>query len=179
MTDPTTSPFWRFSLDLYGQPDIAALCLALQDRHGADVNLVLYALWAGAACGARLDESALTKLETVLRPWRETVIGPLRQVRRHLKTGPPPTPDARTEALRDSVKAAELAAERIAQDLLFRTGALVPTERPIPAETAVTCAAANLRRVLGERVVGLEVVSLDQAALAAVRLAHDSHPAEP
>jgi len=49
--DRAGGAFWRFSLDAYGRPGVAAACLDLQDRHGCDVNLILYALWLGRAGG--------------------------------------------------------------------------------------------------------------------------------
>ena len=36
---------WDFSVELYARPGVAAACLALQDRAGADVCLLLAALW--------------------------------------------------------------------------------------------------------------------------------------
>ena len=45
------SAFWRFSLELYARDGVPAACLALQDREGADVNLVLLALWLGESGG--------------------------------------------------------------------------------------------------------------------------------
>ena len=40
-----SSPFWRFSLDFYRRPGVPEVCLQLQDAHGVDVNLLLFALW--------------------------------------------------------------------------------------------------------------------------------------
>src|SRR5947209_1662319 len=51
--------FWRFSLALYARPGIAEALIALQERAGYDVNLVLFALWAGAVLGVRLDAAGL------------------------------------------------------------------------------------------------------------------------
>lgn len=41
------SPFWRFALSFYGRPHVPAACLTLQYRHGVDVNVLLFLLWAG------------------------------------------------------------------------------------------------------------------------------------
>ena len=48
------TPFWDFSLAVYGRPGVAPACLALQQRHGADVNLLLFCAWFGAAHRGRL-----------------------------------------------------------------------------------------------------------------------------
>ena len=39
--------FWRFSLVFYERPGVADALIALQDRGGFDVNLILFALWLG------------------------------------------------------------------------------------------------------------------------------------
>ena len=39
------SPFWRFSLRFYRQPQVADACIALQEEAGVDVNLLLFLLW--------------------------------------------------------------------------------------------------------------------------------------
>ncbi|HKS89918.1 MAG TPA: TIGR02444 family protein, partial [Stellaceae bacterium] len=51
--------FWRFSLALYARPGVAEALIALQDRAGRDVNLMLFALWFGAVRGRRLDAARL------------------------------------------------------------------------------------------------------------------------
>ncbi len=51
-------PFWTFSLEFYGLPDVAPACLRCQDEAGADVNLILFVLWR-AASGVRVAEAEL------------------------------------------------------------------------------------------------------------------------
>lgn len=122
--------FWMFSLALYAEPDVAPCCIALQDGCGADVNLVLFALWA-ARRGARLTRADLAGVEAAVRAWRTGVVQPLRSARRALK--PAPTGfDPAAGALRDLVKAAELESERQQQ---ARMGPLLPpaTEAPSAA----------------------------------------------
>ena len=97
--------FWEFTLELYPEPGVAAACIALQDEHGADVNLLLFALWA-ASRGARLTSDDIRRVEAAVYDWRTGVVQPLRAARRALK------PFADAQALRENVKAAELEAER-------------------------------------------------------------------
>lgn len=113
----TGPDLWSFSLALYGAPGVADACLTAQHGHGADVNLLLWAVWL-AVQGHDLTADEVAEAETATRSWREEVVGPLRAVRRRLKTGPLPAPDAATESLRNQVKAAELAAEKLQQSLL-------------------------------------------------------------
>jgi uncharacterized protein (TIGR02444 family) len=128
--------FWRFSLRLYAQPAVAAACLALQDRHGSDVNLVLYAVWLGAGGRGRLTPGGLAAAEAAIAAWRETMIAPVRALRRRAK-GEAPT-------VYEALKTAELEAEHVAQDRLERL-APPPTAKAIPRDDA----AANLALYLG------------------------------
>jgi uncharacterized protein (TIGR02444 family) len=111
--------FWTFSLRFYQLPGVAESCIELQDRHGADVNLVLFALWA-AASGHQLDAEAIAAADRAARQWRETVTQPLRAARRALKTRPDRFDESDLTALRQQVMAAELEAERLQQGAMAR-----------------------------------------------------------
>lgn len=103
---------WRFALAVYGTNGVSQECLQLQERYGADVPVLLCALWM-ARRGSPLDRDTMARLIEVAGPWHMAVVKPLRAVRQRMKDGPPPAPNTRTDALRDAVKAAELTAERI------------------------------------------------------------------
>lgn len=112
---------WRFAVRLYGEPGISDLCLELQDRHGVDVPLLLWAAWVGVASGHALSTDELAAAEGAVRLWRRDVVAPLRAVRRRLKQGPLPiAPTAGSAALRDRLKTIELEAERLQLDALAR-----------------------------------------------------------
>ena len=78
------SDFWDFALGLYGQEAVAEACLLLQDRHGADVNLLLLACWL-ARQGRVVDVATARRLRAIALDWQVPVIRPLREVRRLLK----------------------------------------------------------------------------------------------
>jgi hypothetical protein len=42
------NPFWEYSLSHYVREGVADACLALQDGHGLDVNMLLYGAWLGS-----------------------------------------------------------------------------------------------------------------------------------
>lgn len=111
MSESAAAGFWRFSLAFYARPEVASACLMLQDRRGRDVNLLLYACWVGWSGRGRLDAAQLAALDRAIAPWRREVVEPLRAVRRALKTASQPD-------LLATVKAAELEAERVAQQKL-------------------------------------------------------------
>jgi len=118
------SDFWRFSLALYGRDGIPSACVALQDAHGLDVNLMLFALWL-ASKGRVLTTADLVAADAAVGEWRREAVIPLRGVRRFLKEAPEALDAAGVAALRTRVKAAELEAERLQQEALF---ALRPVE---------------------------------------------------
>lgn len=109
--------FWEFSLEVYARPGVAPACLRLQDRDGLDVNMALFAVWAGGARGV-LPEGALTQAVEQSGIWREGVVEPLRQARRSLKAPAVPVEVAGAATLRTRVKAAELAAEKLQQFMI-------------------------------------------------------------
>ena len=110
--------FWAFSLDFYSRPNVAASCLALQDDCGADVDVLLFALWC-ASRGHRLSTFELAGVDAAIDPWRKAVVQPIRLARRALKPAPPGSFDpAATAALREQLLSAELAAERLQQNAM-------------------------------------------------------------
>jgi uncharacterized protein (TIGR02444 family) len=157
--------FWRFSLALYARPAVAEALIRLQDRAGYDVNLILFALWAGAAHGVRLDAAAFAAAEATVADLRREIVEPLRAMRRRLKSDPADdVPD-----LRRRILGLELAAERRAQYRL--AASLLPgafgTDRFAAAD-------ANLVLYLGAEARSPEA-DLLRAALAALTRRGERH----
>lgn len=48
MSDAPSQSLWHALVRIYQQPGVEALCLRLQDEAGANVNLLLYALYCGS-----------------------------------------------------------------------------------------------------------------------------------
>src|SRR5438067_8224725 len=86
--DGSGEAFWRFSLALYARPGVAEALIGLQDRAGCDVNLILFALWAGAVRRVRLDAAALAGAEAAVGDLRGGIVERLRALRRRLKADP-------------------------------------------------------------------------------------------
>jgi uncharacterized protein (TIGR02444 family) len=114
------SPFWNFSLTVYGVSAVQDECLNLQDQFGLDVNLVLLCAFLGAVHGVALTSEDIASARREVRPWHEDIVKTLRVARRHLKTIELRDADAVKAAaqLRAQVKAAELESERIEQMML-------------------------------------------------------------
>lgn len=108
-------PFWDFSLATYGRDGVAEACLALQEAHGADVNILLFCAWAGCN-GVSLDRAQIEAACEAVRAWHEEVVRPLRSVRRRLKSALDGGPPSELQlALRTRVQKIEIDAERIEQ----------------------------------------------------------------
>jgi uncharacterized protein (TIGR02444 family) len=116
----TSSPFWTFSLKIYGMPGVPAACLALQDGSGAavDVNVLLYALYC-ARQGRQLGLDDVGRIVACAEAWRVGIVVPLRSARRALKDPPAGFDTPEVAALRQRVKAVELEAERLQQETLY------------------------------------------------------------
>src|SRR5688572_4026685 len=133
MGESADSAFWRFSLRVYGLPEVAPACLALQDEAGVDVNLLLFLLFL-AENGRAVARDDIVRLDRAIAPWRTEVVEPLRALRRRLKGGLGDVPAASSERLRTLVKKVELEAERIEQAQL--EGLVVTTGRRAAREEA-------------------------------------------
>ncbi|MEK9719734.1 MAG: TIGR02444 family protein [Quisquiliibacterium sp.] len=107
---------WQFSLRFYRAPGVAPACLALQDAHQVDVNLLLCLLWR-AAQGDCIDPDRLAKLESAVAGWRAQLVAPLRGLRRELKERSALTLPG-VAPLREKIKALELEAEHLQQQRL-------------------------------------------------------------
>jgi uncharacterized protein (TIGR02444 family) len=141
----TSAFFWSFSLSFYDQPGVSAAAIALQDRHGRDVNIVLYACWLGLSGRGRLDAADLARAEAVSAPWRDGVVEKLRQGRRAIKQA---NRDGSLSELYEAAKAVELGAERMAQR---RLAALAPAATARSPAARAADAAASLTLYLGEK----------------------------
>lgn len=104
---------WNFSLDLYDREGVASACLNLQDEFGFDVNLILFCLWFAEQHG-KVDQKLMRAAVQLSNDWRSDIVQPLRIVRRRLKAGA--NKSQAIDELREDIKAAELAAEKLQQE---------------------------------------------------------------
>jgi uncharacterized protein (TIGR02444 family) len=114
------SAFWRFSLRFYARDGVPTLCLALQDEHGVDVNLLFFIIFLSLH-GRRLSAVDVQHLHDTTAAWRERAVKPLRALRRDLKSGVAAMDSQVIEQLRGDIKRCELRAERMQQEMLERT----------------------------------------------------------
>ena len=144
------SPFWRFSLRIYGTPGVPAACLTLQDGSGVDVNVLLFGLFA-ASQGRQLAPADVTAIATAIEPWKLQAVVPLRGVRRFLKETPAGFEAQDIPALRQRVKMMELEAERLQQEVLFASWPMEALGVPAPATEAVQANVGAYAATLGAK----------------------------
>jgi uncharacterized protein (TIGR02444 family) len=156
--DAAAESFWRFSLMVYARPGVAEALIALQDRAGHNVNLILFGLWLGLCEVMPLDAVGLARAKAAIEPLDRDVVVPLRQLRRALKGHA--EPDIRD--LRRRVFALELAAERRAQARLATSVA----RRRKRAGDRHAIAEGNLRLILGGDFASAETALVLQSVAA-------------
>ncbi|WP_309605438.1 TIGR02444 family protein [Phenylobacterium sp.] len=104
---------WNWTLSAYARDGAPQACLTLQDVHGQNTSLLLWAVWAETDDARLLDRAA-----DVARRWEALALGPLRDIRRALKPAFTGVEDDARQGLREDVKAAELRAERVLLETL-------------------------------------------------------------
>jgi uncharacterized protein (TIGR02444 family) len=124
---PQSSPFWTFSLGFYRGAGVSEACLELQDNCGVDVNVVLFLLWM-ASQKRQLDVGEVKSLADKVRPWQADVIGPIRALRRRLKSDAPLLDKGSAELFRTKIKAVELESERLQQEAMYGLAASLATQ---------------------------------------------------
>jgi uncharacterized protein (TIGR02444 family) len=144
---------WRHCLVLYARPGVAARCLELQERCGADINLLLTAGWL-ASRGLRWRLRDVAALQALSAEWRERCLLPLRSVRRYARER------VGEGLLYNRLKEAELEAERhqlrLIEDWLLMN--------PPPASAAEDLVHRNLAQYLRRQLGVLSAADVAQLA---------------
>jgi uncharacterized protein (TIGR02444 family) len=109
---------WTFALSFYRREEVSKACLVLQERIGADVDVVLFGLFALLRKRVSLAAGEIRTIDALANDWRSEIVRPLRQLRTRLKSGPSPAPSASTDELRNRIKSIEIEAERIELGML-------------------------------------------------------------
>ena len=171
--------FWDFSLRLYRLPQVSDTCLTLQNVHGFDVNLLLFACWYGHTHGV-VSPALLAEVLQFSTHWSKEVVRPLRHARTWIK-GELAQPLSQVAALsgvaelREKIKAVELRSEQLQQHALerlaqesFRSHLSPRDQSPAPGAAAIahnllqlceastvplTPALADLLQILQEKAV--------------------------
>ncbi len=153
--------FWRTTLELYAREGVSPALIALQDRRGADVNLMLYCCWTALSGRGRLDAAGLRRAEAAISGWRDEVTLPLRALRTHIKGSPERWALEGAPEVRRGVLQAEIASERVTQGILEGMA-------PAPARSAGGREDARASLETYFEVLGVEPDEGDRAHLATI-----------
>jgi uncharacterized protein (TIGR02444 family) len=162
----TNEDLWTFSLRIYAGDGVASACLWLQDHRDADVNLLLYSCWLGSR-GIPLDGRSIATARQAVAPWAQQTVRRLRTIRRWIKEQvlvDDRQGDRDYIALRESIKAAELEAERLQQRMLAKlpTPAIDSEARVYDAVQVIT---ENSVRYLASLGAELDVALAERLAI--------------
>jgi len=159
--------FWEFSVHTYGLSGVSDACLTLQNRYGADVNMLLYCCWAGRIFG-KLDEESFQRASRFSRSWTSNVVSPMRSVRTWMKLDTAESkhaPPSMHAELRNKVKSIELEAEKLQQSVLESSLPKMPDGQMRNVLNQPDCAAANLRRYCQSEAMPIETSSAELLAI--------------
>jgi uncharacterized protein (TIGR02444 family) len=145
---PQANPFWTFSLGYYRGAGVSEACLELQDNCGVDVNVVLFLLWQ-ASQKRHVASADVKALADKVRPWQVEVIGPIRALRRKLKSDAPLLDKGSAELFRTKIKAIELESERLQQDAMVTLAAGLKNDSAPSAQAAARASIAAYESALG------------------------------
>jgi uncharacterized protein (TIGR02444 family) len=138
--------FWEFSLAYYSRETVAAACLSLQNRRGADVNILLLCCWL-ATLDLHLDESGLQAAIAAAEAWRRDVLEPLRGARRAAAERFPELAKADRQSIKHGLLSVELECEHIAQERIC--AAIAPLAATVEAPNARDIAGSSIEVYLG------------------------------
>ena len=154
------NPFWTYSYALHESDGVGPACIGLQDRHGFDVNLLLYCCWVAATGRGALERDGLEKARGTVQQWQNQVSTPIREIRRLLKTESLGVPTDLAQTFRKELMSVELASERVAQDALL---AIAPPPTDGDLETRSGVVRQNLVGYF--KMMGVEPDDTDKAAI--------------
>lgn len=149
---PAADAFWQFSLGVYSRPQVADLCLGLQDEYGFDVNIVLLCLWLAQVEGRTVGQTEILALRAGVADLNENLVWPIREARRKARTMTDAAPDPKAHAERREIyaglKAIELRGERLVQEALLECLGGDVTGSADPAEVAARASLENYRTAI-------------------------------
>lgn len=156
-------PFWDFALRVYRTPGVSAACLEVQERLGVDVNVLLFCCWLGESGRGAVSRATLAQARESVASWHESVVKPMRSVRRVLKDGIASAPSELAQALRAQIQAREIDAEHIEQLMLAASVAALGVTAGIAEDGRAEHAVSNVGIYVQS--LGVTPTASDRAAL--------------
>jgi len=146
------NPFWDYALAVYGGDGVSAACIALQDRHELDVNLLLFSMWAAHDGRPPLTPAEFDALFEVSERWNKEIVCEIRRLRALLSSGYGAVGERRRAAVRDAALTLEIDCEHVEMLALAETlGA--PLSRNVDPAEARSVAVSNMKAYFTRRAV--------------------------
>lgn len=108
-------PFWHFSLAVQEQEMAKQALLALQNKHGLNINLLLFCCWHAATNQGQLHKQEIKLLLNTIENWHESIVLKLRTIHERLK----PSNQIWANNARQEILAVEQMGEHIEQLMLI------------------------------------------------------------
>ena len=160
------NPCWDFALLIYRRDGVADACLALQESHGIDVNVLLFCCWLGESGRGGLSAKEMAQALALVDPWHQDVVRRLRAVRTGLKGGLGDIDVVYSDPLRGQIMASELDAEHVEHMTLWAAFER-PAADPMPSvEQRAKDAAGNV--ALYFDALGVKLAEAETAHLTAI-----------
>ena len=157
------NPCWDFALMVYRRDGVAEACLALQDSHGIDVNVLLFCCWLGESGRGGLSAKEMAGALALVDRWHRDVVRRLRAVRNRIKGGFGDIDVEYSDPLRGQIMATELDAEHVEHMTLMRAFARPAAEPMPPVAQRAKDAAGNVALyfdALGVKLAAAETAQL-------------------
>ena len=138
-------PFWSFSLETYGRPEIGSACLKLQEKLGVDVNLLLLCVWWSAQPRPDLDRETFGNIVERADAWHREVVLVMRAARRACKAGAASLTADEAKGLHRHVLASEIECEHGEQLIIARTAEELTAGRAPREDGRLAALHSNLR----------------------------------
>ena len=150
MTRLDPGAFWEFSLAYYSRERVSAACLSLQNRRGADVNILLFCCWL-ATLGQKIERGGLHAAIAAVEAWRRDLLEPLRSARRAVADHFPEIAKSDRQSIKHGMLSVELECERVAQEkiVLAATGVAAVEDGSTPLQLASAALEIYLDLVVG------------------------------
>ncbi len=128
---------------------MATSCITLQDSFGFDVNILLLCFWMAESRRSALEAKDIQALALGAGDANDRLVRPLRRIRRWFKDWEQGAISAKLEASAyQSLKVAELQAERVSQSCLVAGLTTDRLHRASTTETAARSSLQNYREVM-------------------------------
>ena len=138
-----THSFWNFSLEVYSKKGVSDSCIALQESHGVDVNILLFCCWAASVGHPVLSKHEIELLCRSTAEWNQDIIQKLRNVRKSLKIKNYECNKEEVRDLQSQILEVEIKAEQTEQFKLMRTIAVLE-DQSVPEIQRINNALENI-----------------------------------